>query len=132
MFVSVRQEGNTGHVCMCVRVCAMGPVVAADATGCRASSPSSLTTARFLSRLAISILSGRQAGYFNALNCDSSHRSARMGARVTQRGIVWCFISRYHEERGIVLTPVCALYRGEKWAGFRRNIGLFISAALRL
>jgi len=108
-----------------------GPRSPFDATGCRASSSSSLTAAHFLSRLAISILSGKQAGYFNALNCDSSHRSARMGARVTQHGSWDCFAfslsieisRRYRLNSG-------ALYRSEKWGGFRRNICRAVSNVL--
>lgn len=127
MFVSMRREGNV--YASCIRE---GPAVAAGATGCRASSPSSLTAARFLSRLAISILSGGQAGYFNALNCDSSHRSARMGARVTQRGSWDCFVFSIGISREKKDLNSGALYYSEKWTGFRRNIGLFISVALRL
>lgn len=132
-FVSPRQDGNA-------RRATRPTAVATRATGCRASSPpSSLTAARFLSRLAISILSGRQAGYFNALNCDSSHRSRHAWARALRsadRGIVSCFLPRYHEERERKRERdrlnSGALYRSEKWAGFRRSIGLFISVALRL
>jgi len=67
--------------------------------GCKPSSSLFLTATRFLSRLAIFILTNRQAGYFNVLNCDSSHRPARTSAH-TLRASWDCFVFSFNVTKG--------------------------------
>lgn len=88
--------------------------------------PSDLHSVRQAGRQVISTL-------LIAILLTGRHAWAR-ALRSADRGIVLCFLSRYQggKESSFLFLNPGALYRSEKWAGFRRNIGLFISAALRL